>query len=107
MENYFTDSLLYEYINKVAKEPLPNDINSDNEADSESEEDMPTFSAMEPIVAYLNDPNCNDFAENNGEWVLNENVTFDYSLHFDDVPNSIDSSFLHMPYLRQGWHACK
>jgi len=36
VENYFTDSLLYQDTSKVTKEPLPDDINSDSEADSES-----------------------------------------------------------------------
>ena len=40
---YFTDSLLYREVNKVVKKPLPNDINSGDEADSESKEDMPTI----------------------------------------------------------------
>jgi len=55
------------------------------------------FFAMEPTVAYLNDSDCNDFAENNGEWVINENVAFDYSLCLDDIFNFIKSSSLHMP----------
>ena len=47
-------------------------------------------------MAYLDEPNCNNSIENNGEWVLNENVNFDYSLYFDDVPNPINMSSLHM-----------
>ena len=45
VENYFTDSLLYQESNKPVKEPLPDDIDNANDANSESEEDMPaTFS---------------------------------------------------------------
>ena len=55
---------------------------------------MATFDE-EPIVAYFNNP-CNNFAENEGEWVYNKNVNFDYSLYSDDVHSPIDMSFLHM-----------
>jgi len=92
VENYFTDSLFYLEINKVAKKALPNDIGSGNEADFKSEEDMPATLAMEPIVAYLNDPDCNNSTENDGEWVLNENIAFNYSLFFDDVTNQLTIS---------------
>jgi len=77
------------------KEPLTNNIDSGNEADTESEEDVPATFIMEPIVAYLDGPGCNNPAENEGEWVLNENVAFDYSLYLEDV--SIDINSLHMP----------
>ena len=51
----------------------------------------------EPIVAYFNDPDCNNSAENDDEQVLNENVNFDYSMYFDDVPCPVNMSPLHMP----------
>ena len=86
VENYFTDALLYQEANEVAKEPLLEDDDSDNEADSESEEGTPTTLAFKPIVAYFND---NPF-EDNGEWVINENITYDY-------PLSVDYTSLHMP----------
>jgi len=80
VENYFTDSLLYHKSNKPVKELLPDDVDSKNEGNSESEEDAPTTFIMESIVAYLDDPDCNNPAENEGERVINENVAFDYSL---------------------------
>ena len=64
---------------------LPNDVDSGNETDSESEEDVPATISIEPIVVYLNDYDCNDPTENEGEWILNENITFDYSLCLEDV----------------------
>jgi len=70
VENYFTDSLLYQENNKPVKKPLPDDIDSGNEADSESEEDAQATFSMEPIVAYLDEPDCNNPAENENEWVL-------------------------------------
>ena len=41
VENYFTDALLYQEIGETSKEPLPNNNDSGNEADSESEGDTP------------------------------------------------------------------
>ena len=55
VENYFSDALLYQEDNKVAKEPLPEDVDCGNEADSELEEETPATFAFKPIVAYLND----------------------------------------------------
>ena len=73
VENYFSDSLLYKENSKVVEKPLPNDINSGNEGDSESREDSEVSFDKEPIVAYLNDPDCNNSPDND-----------DYSLCCDD-----------------------
>jgi len=64
---------------------LPNDNNRSNEANSELEEDTRATFAMNPLVTYLNDPYCNIVTENDHQWVLNEDIDFDYSLCFDDV----------------------
>jgi len=79
-ENNFTYSLLYKENSKVVEKMLSNDIDSGNEADSESGENSEVSFDEEPIVTYLNDPDCNNFADNGDEWVLNENINFDYSL---------------------------
>jgi len=79
VESYFTDSLLYKENDKVIEKLLPNDSDSGNEADSKSVEDPEGPFDEEPIVAYLNDPDCNNSPSNGNEWVLNENVNFDYS----------------------------
>ena len=79
MKNYFTDTLLYQEANKVSKESLPGDDDSGNEADLESEEDMPATFSFEPIVACFNNSQCNDpIGDDADEWVINENATFDY-----------------------------
>jgi len=96
VENYFTDALLYQEANKVAKEQLLEDDDSDNEADSESEEDMPATLAFKPIVAYRNDPQCNNPIGDDEEWVINENITFDYPVSVD-LFKSVNNSSLHMP----------
>jgi len=51
VENYFTDSLLYQEDIEPLKQSLPDDIDSGNEADSKSEEDAPATLSIEPIVA--------------------------------------------------------
>jgi len=64
---------------------LPDDIDSGNEADSESGEDPIVSFDEEMIIAYLDDPYCKNSVDNGNEWVLNENVNFDYSLCCNDV----------------------
>jgi len=51
----------------------------------------------EMIIVYLDDPDCNNSADNGDEWILNENVNFDYFLCCDDVYSPIDMSPLYMP----------
>jgi len=75
--SHFTDALLYQEANEVAKEQLLEDDDSGNEADSEPKEDTSATFAFKPIVEYFNDPECNNPIEDDGEWVINENVTFD------------------------------
>jgi len=96
VENYFTNSRLYNENGKVVEKLLSDDIDSGNEADSESGED-PEVSFDEEPVAYLNDPDCNNSASNGDEWVLYENVNFDYFLCCDGVNSPIDLSPLYMP----------
>ena len=79
------------------KEPLPDNVDSGNEAYSKSEESALATFSMERIIAYLDEPDCNNPAENEGEWVLNENVNFYYSLYLEDAFETIDISSLHMP----------
>ena len=96
VKNYFTDSLLYQENSKIVKKLLPEDIDNDNEADSESGDDPTTTFDVEPIVAYFDNLDCNNSAEADDEWVLNENVNFDYSLCLDDVNSLVDMSRLRM-----------
>ena len=72
VENYFTDSLLYQETKKLVKKLLPNNVDNGKEVDLELEEDVSATFIMVPIVAYVDDPDCNNPAENKGEWVLNE-----------------------------------
>jgi len=79
------------------KKLLSNDDGSGNKVNSESKEDASATFILEPIIAYLDDPDCNYPAENEGEWILNKNIVFDYSLCLGDVFKSVDISLLHMP----------
>ena len=54
VENYFTDALLYQEIGETSKEPLLDNDDSGNEADSESEGDTPATLVGKPIVACFN-----------------------------------------------------
>jgi len=92
VENYFTDALLYQEANKVAKEPLLEDDDKGNEVDSEPDEDTPATFAFKPVVAYLNYLECNNPIEDDGEWVINENITFDYPVSVDLFKSSHDTS---------------
>ena len=100
MKNYFTDALLYQEASKASKEPLPEDDYSGNEADSEPEEDTPATFACEPIVEYFNNPQCNNPIGDDDEWVINENITFDYPESVDpesvDLFEFVDNNSLHM-----------
>jgi len=96
VENYFTDALLYQEDNKIAKEPLPKDVDSGNEVDSEAEENTPATFAFKLIVAYLSDPECNNPTEHDCEWVINESIIFDYPVSVDLFISAYDTS-LHMP----------
>jgi len=68
--------LYYREKGKVVEKSFPNDIDSGNEEDSELGEDPEVSFDEEPIVAYLNDPDCNNSANNSDKWVLNEKCQF-------------------------------
>ena len=52
---------------KMSKKPLPDDVDSGNEADAEPEEDTPATLAYEPVVVYFNNPQCNNFSGDDDE----------------------------------------
>jgi len=95
VENYFTDTLLYQKIGKASKESLPDDDDSGNEVDSESEADMLAILIGELIVPCHNNPQCNT-PEDEGKLVINDNISFDYPVSVELFESITDSS-LHMP----------
>ena len=96
VENYFTDALLYQEVSETSKDSLPDSDDSGNEADSESEGDTPVTLVSEPIIACFNNPQCNTLSEDDDEWVINDNVSFDYPVSFE-LFESVTNSSLHMP----------
>jgi len=66
VNNYFTDFLPYQENNKPVEQSLPDNVDSGNEANSESEEDAPATINIEPIVVYLDYFDCNNLTENEG-----------------------------------------
>ena len=75
---------------------MPDDDDSGNEADSESEGDTPATLACEPIVVYFNNPQCNYPIGDDDEWVINENVIFDYPVSVE-LRESGNNNPLYMP----------
>ena len=94
MENYFTDALLYQEVSETSKESLPDNDDTGNEADLESEGDTQATLVGKPILAYLN-PQCNTLSEEEDEWVINDNISFDYPVSVELLESVTDSS-LHM-----------
>jgi len=57
---------------------------------------MPAILIGELIVACLNNPQCNTPSEDEGEWVINDNISFDYPVSVRLFESVTDSS-LHIP----------
>jgi len=95
VKNYFIDALLYQEVNETSKDSLPNNDDSGNDVDSESEGDTPATLVGKPIIAYFN-PQSNTLSEEKDEWVINDNIFFDYPVS-DELLESITDSSPHMP----------
>ena len=79
---------------------MPDEDESGNEADLESEAGMLAILIVEPIIACLNNPQCNTPSEDEGEWVINDNISFDYPASiglFELITNSSLYMPLHKP----------
>jgi len=96
-------SLLYQEDIKPLKQSLPDDIDSGNGEDSELEKDVPATLSIEPIVAYMNDYDYNDPTVNECEWILNENIAFDYSLCLENVSVNVRSLHIPLPISEMAW----
>ena len=75
---------------------MPDNDDSGNEADLESEGDTLSTLVGEPIVACFNNPQCNTHSEDDDEWVINDNISFDYPASVE-LFESVTNSSLHMP----------
>jgi len=79
---------------------LPDNDDSGNEADSESEGNVPATLVDEPIVACFNNSQCNTPSEDDDKWVINDNVSFDYPASVE-LFESVTNSSLHIPLHKQ------
>jgi len=96
VENYFTDALPYQEVGKTSKESMPDDDDNGNEADSEFKTDMPVTLVDEPVITCFNNLQCNAPSEDEDEWVINDNISFDYPVSVELLESVKDNS-LHMP----------
>ena len=56
---------------------------------------MPAILVSEPVITCFNNPQCNTLSEDEGEWVINDNISFDYPVSVELLESVTDSS-LHM-----------
>ena len=57
---------------------------------------MPAILIGEPIIACLNNPRCKIPSDEEGEWIINDNISFDYPASTEPI-KSIMGGSLHMP----------
>jgi len=57
---------------------MPDDDDSGYEADSEFKTDMLATLVDKLVIACFNNLQCNAPSEDEGEWVINDNISFDY-----------------------------
>ena len=78
IENYFTNSLLYQDPLELADDPTPEDHNSDNETDTKQEPEEECLWEINPLVTNVDKLNFNNTANVEGEWFINENLDLTY-----------------------------
>ena len=71
VENYFTDSLLYQDSLEDDKNPPPEELDSCNEADTEQEEDECLWE-INHLVTSIDELDVDATANIEGEWFVNE-----------------------------------
>ena len=100
MVNYFMDSLLYQYPFEAAEDPSPEDWDSGNEADTETDTEEEYLWEINSRVTSIDKLNFNNTVNIEGEWSINENLGLAYlfALASDSVPpntnTDIDSDWL-------------
>ena len=72
VENYFTDSLLYQNSLEMNKNPQPEEPDSRNEADAGPEAEEECLWELNPLVTSINMLDVNNPASDEGEWYINE-----------------------------------
>ena len=90
VENYFTDSLLYQDSLETNEKQQPEEPGSGNEADTEPEERM---WELNPLVMSINKLDVNNTTDNVGEWYINEELNMAYFSIFasDSIPSDTNT----------------
>ena len=88
VENYFTNSLLYQDSLEVDENPQPEEPDSGNEVDVEPEVEEECLCELNPLVMSINKLDINNTANDVGEWYINEELDLAYFFMFasDSVP---------------------
>jgi len=89
VENYFTDSLLYQDSLETGDNPQLEESDSGNEADIEPEAEKKYLWELNPLVTSINKHDVNNTANDVGEWYINEELDLAYFSVFasDSVPS--------------------
>jgi len=89
IENYFTDSLLYQDFLEADKNPQPEEPDSGNEADIEPEAEEECLWELNPCVTNIAKLDVNNTASDVGEWYINKDLNLAYFSIF--ASNSVSS----------------
>ena len=87
VENYYTNSLLYQDSLEAAEDPSPEDSDSGNETNTELEPEEEYLWKLNQLVTSVDKLDFNNINNVEGEWYINENLDFAYlsALAFDSV----------------------
>jgi len=91
VENYFTDSLLYQDSLQADENPYPEELDSSNEADTEPEEDE-CLREINPLVMSIRKLGSDTTANVDGEWFINEDLDLAYFSVFASNSIPLDTS---------------
>ena len=80
VENYFTDSLLYQDSLKADENPQPEEPDFGNEADVEPEVEEECLWELNPFVMSIAKLDVNNTANDVGEWNIKEDINLAYFL---------------------------
>ena len=89
VENYFTDSLLYQDPMEMNENLQPDEPDSGNEADIEPEVEEECLWELNPLVTSINKLDVNNTANDVGKWYINEELDLAYISVFasDSIPS--------------------
>ena len=101
VENYFTDSLLYQDSLETNENPQPEELDSGNETDVEPEADEECLGELNPLVTSINKLDVNNTANDVGEWYINEKLDLAYFSLFASnyVPSDTSTNVNDDPWL--------